>query len=168
MPKVDVRRQKHVSLSCSCRMLSTGFRQQSSHSWIQSPVKKQHKGNDFLPVRKMQTFLWCYRLLQSRQHFSDREAGTGHISEGWRSFKSLCSVHNRLLLKFCLCCLCFHHLHLHPHKPLAYSCSVRDIAVRNVLVASPDCVKLGDFGLSRYIEDEEYYKGKRCTKENQS
>ncbi len=37
----------------------------------------------------------------------------------------------------------------------------RDIAVRNVLVASPDCVKLGDFGLSRYIEDEEYYKGKR-------
>ncbi|KAG7242964.1 hypothetical protein INR49_017655 [Caranx melampygus] len=34
----------------------------------------------------------------------------------------------------------------------------RDIAVRNVLVASEDCVKLGDFGLSRYIEDEEYYK----------
>uniref|UniRef100_A0A6Q2ZCU6 non-specific protein-tyrosine kinase n=1 Tax=Esox lucius TaxID=8010 RepID=A0A6Q2ZCU6_ESOLU len=34
----------------------------------------------------------------------------------------------------------------------------RDIAVRNVLVASADCVKLGDFGLSRYIEDEEYYK----------
>ncbi|XP_049613934.1 protein tyrosine kinase 2 beta, b isoform X2 [Syngnathus scovelli] len=34
----------------------------------------------------------------------------------------------------------------------------RDIAVRNVLVASPDCVKLGDFGLSRYIEHEEYYK----------
>lgn len=35
----------------------------------------------------------------------------------------------------------------------------RDIAVRNILVASPECVKLGDFGLSRYIEDEEYYKG---------
>ncbi|TSK58082.1 Protein-tyrosine kinase 2-beta [Bagarius yarrelli] len=34
----------------------------------------------------------------------------------------------------------------------------RDIAVRNVLVATPDCVKLGDFGLSRYIENEEYYK----------
>uniref|UniRef100_A0A8C5B118 non-specific protein-tyrosine kinase n=1 Tax=Gadus morhua TaxID=8049 RepID=A0A8C5B118_GADMO len=34
----------------------------------------------------------------------------------------------------------------------------RDIAVRNVLVASADCVKLGDFGLSRYIEEEEYYK----------
>ncbi|ROL50942.1 Protein-tyrosine kinase 2-beta [Anabarilius grahami] len=34
----------------------------------------------------------------------------------------------------------------------------RDIAVRNVLVATPDSVKLGDFGLSRYIEDEEYYK----------
>lgn len=27
-------------------------------------------------------------------------------------------------------------------------------------MASPECVKLGDFGLSRYIEDEEYYKGK--------
>lgn len=26
-------------------------------------------------------------------------------------------------------------------------------------MASPECVKLGDFGLSRYIEDEEYYKG---------
>lgn len=39
--------------------------------------------------------------------------------------------------------------------------SHRDIAVRNVLVASPVCVKLGDFGLSRYIEDEEYYKGDR-------
>ena len=34
--------------------------------------------------------------------------------------------------------------------------------MRNVLVASPECVKLGDFGLSRYIEDEEYYKGKSC------
>uniref|UniRef100_A0A671RF41 non-specific protein-tyrosine kinase n=1 Tax=Sinocyclocheilus anshuiensis TaxID=1608454 RepID=A0A671RF41_9TELE len=34
----------------------------------------------------------------------------------------------------------------------------RDIAVRNVLVATPELVKLGDFGLSRYIEDEEYYK----------
>lgn len=36
----------------------------------------------------------------------------------------------------------------------------RDIAVRNVLVASPDCVKLGDFGLSRYIDEQDYYKGK--------
>lgn len=34
----------------------------------------------------------------------------------------------------------------------------RDIAARNILVASSECVKLGDFGLSRYIEDEEYYK----------
>lgn len=38
-------------------------------------------------------------------------------------------------------------------------CGFRDIAVRNILVAKPDCVKLGDFGLSRYIEEEEYYKG---------
>ncbi|XP_075872961.1 protein-tyrosine kinase 2-beta-like [Nelusetta ayraudi] len=34
----------------------------------------------------------------------------------------------------------------------------RDIAVRNVLVASHECVKLGDFGLSRFVEEEEYYK----------
>uniref|UniRef100_A0A3Q1AWT6 non-specific protein-tyrosine kinase n=1 Tax=Amphiprion ocellaris TaxID=80972 RepID=A0A3Q1AWT6_AMPOC len=38
------------------------------------------------------------------------------------------------------------------------SVSSRDIAVRNVLVASPDCVKLGDFGLSRYVDEQEYYK----------
>lgn len=44
---------------------------------------------------------------------------------------------------------------------LTVSSAHRDIAVRNVLVASADCVKLGDFGLSRYIEDEEYYKGTR-------
>ncbi|XP_048186357.1 protein-tyrosine kinase 2-beta isoform X3 [Perognathus longimembris pacificus] len=47
-------------------------------------------------------------------------------------------------------------------KAMAYlesiNCVHRDIAVRNVLVASPECVKLGDFGLSRYIEDEDYYK----------
>ncbi|XP_041834984.1 protein-tyrosine kinase 2-beta-like [Melanotaenia boesemani] len=47
-------------------------------------------------------------------------------------------------------------------KALAYleglSMVHRDIAVRNVLVASPECVKLGDFGLSRYIDEEEYYK----------
>ncbi|XP_028998576.1 protein-tyrosine kinase 2-beta-like isoform X2 [Betta splendens] len=47
-------------------------------------------------------------------------------------------------------------------KALAYleglSMVHRDIAVRNVLVASPECVKLGDFGLSRYIDEQEYYK----------
>lgn len=47
-------------------------------------------------------------------------------------------------------------------KAMAYlesiNCVHRDIAVRNILVASTECVKLGDFGLSRYIEDEDYYK----------
>lgn len=37
---------------------------------------------------------------------------------------------------------------------------IRDIAARNVLVSTVDCVKLGDFGLSRYMEDSSYYKGK--------
>uniref|UniRef100_A0A3B3Q390 Focal adhesion kinase 1 n=1 Tax=Paramormyrops kingsleyae TaxID=1676925 RepID=A0A3B3Q390_9TELE len=37
----------------------------------------------------------------------------------------------------------------------------RDIAARNVLVYSTDCVKLGDFGLSRYMEDSSYYKASK-------
>ena len=35
----------------------------------------------------------------------------------------------------------------------------RDVAARNVLVFSDVVVKLADFGLSRNIEDEGYYKG---------
>jgi focal adhesion kinase 1 len=35
----------------------------------------------------------------------------------------------------------------------------RDIAARNVLVSSHDCVKLGDFGLSRVVDEQSYYKG---------
>lgn len=37
----------------------------------------------------------------------------------------------------------------------------RDIAARNVLVSSHDCVKLGDFGLSRVVDEQSYYKGIR-------
>uniref|UniRef100_A0A8C3JHA0 Protein tyrosine kinase 2 n=1 Tax=Calidris pygmaea TaxID=425635 RepID=A0A8C3JHA0_9CHAR len=37
----------------------------------------------------------------------------------------------------------------------------RDIAARNVLVSATDCVKLGDFGLSRYMEDSTYYKASK-------
>lgn len=39
----------------------------------------------------------------------------------------------------------------------------RDIAARNVLVTAPDCIKLADFGLSRWLEENDYYvasKGK--------
>lgn len=36
----------------------------------------------------------------------------------------------------------------------------RDIAARNVLVAEHKCVKLADFGLSRWVEDQSYYKGR--------
>ena len=35
----------------------------------------------------------------------------------------------------------------------------RDIAARNVLVTTPDSVKLADFGLSRWLEENEYYVG---------
>nr|XP_006823251.1 PREDICTED: focal adhesion kinase 1-like [Saccoglossus kowalevskii] len=37
----------------------------------------------------------------------------------------------------------------------------RDIAARNVLVAAEDNVKLGDFGLSRWVEDQSYYKASK-------
>lgn len=37
----------------------------------------------------------------------------------------------------------------------------RDIAARNVLVYSHDCVKLADFGLSRWVEDQSYYKASK-------
>ena len=35
----------------------------------------------------------------------------------------------------------------------------RDIAARNILVCSPQTIKLADFGLSRGLEDGDYYVG---------
>ena len=36
----------------------------------------------------------------------------------------------------------------------------RDVAARNILVVDPETVKLADFGLSRWIDEEQsYYKG---------
>ena len=41
----------------------------------------------------------------------------------------------------------------------SYLCVYRDIAARNVLVCTPKCVKLADFGLSRWVDEQAYYKG---------
>jgi len=37
----------------------------------------------------------------------------------------------------------------------------RDIAARNVLVSTHKCVKLADFGLSRWVQDQSYYKASK-------
>lgn len=37
----------------------------------------------------------------------------------------------------------------------------RDIAARNVLVCTPTCVKLADFGLSRWVDEQAYYKASK-------
>lgn len=69
-------------MSVSCTVLSTGFRQRSSSLWIQSPVKKEHsRGNEFLPVWKMQTFFLIYILLQSWQRRSKPRGQFRSISQ---------------------------------------------------------------------------------------
>ena len=45
---------------------------------------------------------------------------------------------------------------------------IRDIAARNVLVCTPKCVKLADFGLSRWVDEQAYYKGKDKNAVNQN
>ena len=37
-------------------------------------------------------------------------------------------------------------------------CVHRDLAARNVLVATRDLVKISDFGLSRSLDEHNYYK----------
>ncbi len=40
----------------------------------------------------------------------------------------------------------------------------RDLALRNILVKDFDTVKISDFGLSRHLADEDYYKSEGNTK----
>ena len=37
----------------------------------------------------------------------------------------------------------------------------RDVAARNILVSNAACVKLADFGLTRAVENSEYYESSR-------
>lgn len=39
----------------------------------------------------------------------------------------------------------------------------RDIAARNILLLSPDKIKLSDFGLSRWLEEADFYVGECIT-----
>ncbi|XP_062622322.1 focal adhesion kinase 1-like isoform X3 [Saccostrea cucullata] len=68
---------------------------------------------------------------------------------------------NRTRLDLCTLMLYCHQL----SKALSYLESKkfvhRDIAARNVLVSSHDCVKLGDFGLSRIVDEQSYYKASK-------
>ncbi|XP_056017638.1 focal adhesion kinase 1-like isoform X13 [Ostrea edulis] len=68
---------------------------------------------------------------------------------------------NRTRLDLCTLMLYCHQL----SKALSYLESKkfvhRDIAARNVLVSSHDCVKLGDFGLSRVVDEQSYYKASK-------
>ena len=51
-------------------------------------------------------------------------------------------------------CGCSNSLVRQPFLP-----SSSDIAARNLLVVSPNNVKLGDFGLSRWLDEGSYYIG---------
>ena len=59
-------------------------------------------------------------------------------------------------------------LRISPSYPIPFFFFIRDIAARNVLVCTPKCVKLADFGLSRWVDEQAYYKGKDKNAVNQN
>jgi len=74
-----------------------------------------------------------------------------------RQFPSL--SHMLQLIVAGICFLHISHWNVKCRYVIVKRVFYRDIAARNVLVSSKDCVKLADFGLSRWVEDLSYYKG---------
>ena len=94
--------------------------------------------------------MYCYQLSTALSYLESKKFVHRYVLSVRAGFVRACAsvVHQRFLTVFLVL-----------GEVFVVCC--RDIAARNVLVTSEDCVKLGDFGLSRGVEEHDYYKGKQ-------